>query len=575
MSYTRAVDFMALSIIVPLLVITYLTSKTALGRFEDAVLHVDEVNRLYLSTIETLATAIDAKDQVTHGHIRRVQRFALGLAAKLGITDPIQLKALKAAALLRDMGKIAVPEHILNKPSRLTAGEFENMKLHASVGADILSSIKFPYPVVPIVRHHHESWDGTGYPDGLRTTQLPLGARILAVVDCFDALTSDRPYRTRLSDPEAIAILMERRGVMYDPMVVDKFIETQKQLSEEAQEQDVDKDAIDSIATKLRITPEAPAPTLADVSDRLPVKVLTLLRSIHPSPPGVSVEDLGVIVSKQFLRLTNALSIAIYGIGESGHSIRCLFADEPLSQLVGGPDILLGERLSGWVAAHRTPIWNSDAALDLPTDLARSAGVGLGSSVPLVDGDVVIGTLIFYAPRGLKIAVEQRVLIQSAAPLLATALSTSIAHDQVASIDGTSRSSRETLYAVLDALLSHRAHGLGRTHPEALSIVLVTFPSSVGPDRNREALQSAFRADLASATGASASVVRLASNEMLITAPLRVLANLGLDVVATPRTADMLREMTVIEVANSLQLREVLGLTRQGELQPTRKPLVH
>ena len=216
-SYTRTVDFMALSIIVPLLVISYLTYKMALGRVEDAVNHVEEVKRLYLSTIETLATAIDAKDQVTHGHIRRVQRFALGLAQKVGVKDHVQLQALEAAALLHDMGKIAVPEHILNKPSKLTAGEFEKMKLHASVGADILSSINFPYPVVPIVRHHHENWNGTGYPDNLRGTEIPLGARILAVVDCFDALTSDRPYRTRLSDEEAIAILMERRGVMYRP----------------------------------------------------------------------------------------------------------------------------------------------------------------------------------------------------------------------------------------------------------------------------------------------------------------------------------------------------------------------
>lgn len=213
-SYTRSVDLSALGIIVPLVVISYLTYKTALGRVEDALTHVDQVNKLYLSTIETLATAIDAKDQVTHGHIRRVQRFAVGLAKKIGVHDKLQLQALEAAALLHDMGKIAVPEHILNKPSKLTVGEFEKMKLHASVGADILSSISFPYPVVPIVRHHHENWNGTGYPDGLRGTDIPLGARILSVIDCFDALTSDRPYRTRLPDADAIAILMERRGVM-------------------------------------------------------------------------------------------------------------------------------------------------------------------------------------------------------------------------------------------------------------------------------------------------------------------------------------------------------------------------
>ena len=98
------------------------------------------------------------------------------------------------------------------------------MKTHASVGADILAAIELPYPVVPIARHHHENWDGSGYPDGLSGTSIPIGARILSVVDCFDALTSDRPYRSRLTEEEAIAILQERRGVMYDPLVVDVFI---------------------------------------------------------------------------------------------------------------------------------------------------------------------------------------------------------------------------------------------------------------------------------------------------------------------------------------------------------------
>ena len=171
--------------------------------------------------------AIDAKDQITHGHIRRVQQYAVGLAKHLGITDHAQISAIEAASLLHDMGKLAVPEYILNKPGKLTPAEFERMKLHASIGADILSAIDFPYPVVPIVRHHHENWDGTGYPDGLRSTAIPIGARILSVVDCFDALTSDRPYRPRMADTEAIRILLvaqrldvrslDRRHVHCDP----------------------------------------------------------------------------------------------------------------------------------------------------------------------------------------------------------------------------------------------------------------------------------------------------------------------------------------------------------------------
>ena len=211
-------------IILPLLVITYLTYKTSLARLADAQRHIAQVNDLYLSTIETLAMAVDAKDQITHGHIRRVQVFAVELARLLGVREGGQLKAIETAALLHDMGKLAIPEHILNKPGKLTTAEFDTMKQHADIGADLLSSIRFPYPVVPIVRHHHESWNGTGYPTGIGGTDIPLGARILAVVDCFDALTSDRPYRPKMSREQAFTILRERSGVMYDPLVVDMFI---------------------------------------------------------------------------------------------------------------------------------------------------------------------------------------------------------------------------------------------------------------------------------------------------------------------------------------------------------------
>src|SRR5215475_9479062 len=229
-TYTKSIDFSTLLIFVPLLVITYFTFRTVMGRFDDSTKHLEQLNKLYLSTIETLAMAIDAKDQITHGHIRRVQAYAVGLARHLGVKDERLIKAVEAAALLHDMGKLAVPEYILNKPGRLTEAEFEKMKLHASVGADILSAIDFPYPVVPIVRHHHEHWDGGGYPDGLRSTDIPIGARILSIVDCFDALTSDRPYRPRLSNAAALEILLQRRGNMYDPLIVDTFIRVHEQI---------------------------------------------------------------------------------------------------------------------------------------------------------------------------------------------------------------------------------------------------------------------------------------------------------------------------------------------------------
>ncbi len=204
-----------LVLLVPLPAILYTTFRHAVGRVQDHVVHLGQVNRVYVAVIEALAHAVDAKDQVTHDHIRRVQTQAVRLAHALGVRDADELQAIIAASLLHDVGKLAVPEHILNKPGRLTPSEFEIMKRHAPAGAEILSVIGFPYPVVPIVRHHHESWDGTGYPDGIAGEQIPIGARILAVVDCFDALTSHRPYRPRLEDQAALQIIIERRGTMY------------------------------------------------------------------------------------------------------------------------------------------------------------------------------------------------------------------------------------------------------------------------------------------------------------------------------------------------------------------------
>jgi putative nucleotidyltransferase with HDIG domain len=571
-TYTKEVDFTTLGIIVPLLLISYLTFKTSMGRIEDANKHLLEVNKLYLSTIETLAMAIDAKDQITHGHIRRVQRLAVGLAQSVGVQDEIQIKAIEAAALLHDMGKLAIPEFILNKPGRLTPSEFEVMKQHANIGADILGSIHFPYPVVPIVRHHHEAWDGSGYPDKLRGVSIPLGARILSVVDCFDALTSDRPYRPAWSVEEAISVLVQRRGTMYDPLIVDKFIEAQAKLSELAQSDQAEIEAIDTLATKLRIVAEAPSLTVVEPNDQLPLKALNILRSIRPSPNGISIDDFGGVVSRQLAKLAGFKAVALYCLTDNEQAIKCRYADKPLTELVDAPEIPLGERLSGWVAAHRTPIWNSDATLDLPADVAKRADISLGSSIPLLDGQSLVGTMTLYCDGGNEITVEQRLLIQSIAPLMATALSSAIAHDEVSAIDASKKSDRDALYAVIDALISGRSQWLDQNDPDHLTIVLVSW-QGFEPEKQR-AMQAIIQRAIASATNNTGHLLRLSAVEMLITAPLSVLTAAGL----APNAHKPVKptDIVVKEITNSLQLREVLGLTNIGDTRPQHdKPLIH
>ena len=361
-TYRQRIDFTALSVIVPLLVITYLTFRTSLGRLADANRHVTQVNELYLSTIETLAMAVDAKDQITHGHIRRVQVYAVELAKRLGVNNDRQLKAIEAAALLHDMGKLAIPEHILNKPGKLTTAEFETMKRHAAIGADLLSSIRFPYPVVPIVRHHHENWNGKGYPTGISGTDIPLGARILAVVDCFDALNSDRPYRPRLDPDEAFAILKDRRGTMYDPLVVDTFIATYPEIADIAH-------AAGQQARSLLDPSEATAssPVMGPLAEiRASAADNTALNLARQGVlEATSTIDAMNTISQCVRQLTPSAVCTYFQYMPAADELVCVYASGDDNRALVGLTIKPGERVTGWVAANRKAISNSDATLDL------------------------------------------------------------------------------------------------------------------------------------------------------------------------------------------------------------------
>jgi len=214
-------------LVLPLIYWVYRSYRLYLGRLEaekDRVevekRHVEEIASLNMRTIEALALAIEAKDHTTHQHLQRVRVYALEIGKELGLSES-ETEALRAAALLHDIGKLAVPEHIINKPGRLTQAEFEKMKVHPMVGAEILERVAFPYPVAPIVRSHHERWDGTGYPAGLKGEEIPIGARILAVVDCLDALASDRQYRPAMALGAAMAKVSEEAGSWFDPKVVE------------------------------------------------------------------------------------------------------------------------------------------------------------------------------------------------------------------------------------------------------------------------------------------------------------------------------------------------------------------
>jgi putative nucleotidyltransferase with HDIG domain len=411
---SRANDLLVFALVAPIPLILYAAFKNATGRTEDQFAHLEHVNRMYLSTIEALATAIEAKDGVTHDHIRRVQRHAVGLARALGVSDDATIKAIEAAALLHDTGKLAVPEHILNKPGKLNAVELVKMRRHVDVGADILSTIDFPYPVVPIVKSHHEAWDGSGYPKGISGTDIPIGARILSVVDCFDALTSDRPYRRALSEDAAIEILVAHRGTMYDPNVVDTFLRIYREL----QPSPVIRAQVTEPA-QITCAPaqDEPSAVAATAGGEEPDEIAMASFGRLASDTGTAA-DLISLAAALLQRDVPGATCAFY-VASDDDMLVVSYAAGRLAPALRGFTMGVGMGLSGWVAANRQSIVNSDASLDLAA-LGVPPGSHMCMSTPLLDRGTFVGVLTLYTDSSLPIAAGQQRTMEALAPHVAS-----------------------------------------------------------------------------------------------------------------------------------------------------------
>ncbi len=260
----------AVVLTIPVIYFVYRSYSLHLGRLEAAKQHTQDIGDLHWRAIEALALAIDAKDETTHNHLLRVKVYATEIGRELNMSDD-EMQALQAAALLHDVGKLAVPEYIISKPGKLTREEFEKMKIHPVVGAEILDRVRFPYPVVPIVRSHHEKFDGTGYPNGLSGEDIPLGARILAAVDCLDALASDRQYRRALPLDKAMEIVAGESGTAFDPKVVAILQRRYKELEKMATSMPRPQEAQLSKNIKI-VRGSAPGAGYAETEDTIPAK---------------------------------------------------------------------------------------------------------------------------------------------------------------------------------------------------------------------------------------------------------------------------------------------------------------
>jgi diguanylate cyclase (GGDEF)-like protein/putative nucleotidyltransferase with HDIG domain len=397
-------------LLVPVVYVIYRSYRLYLGKLEDEKRHVEEMANLHLRTIEALALAIEAKDHTTHEHLQRVRVYAIEVAKELGVEGP-ELEALHAAALLHDIGKLAVPEHIISKPGRLTPEEFEKMKIHTLVGAEILERVRFPYPVVPIVRAHHEKWDGSGYPMGLKGAEIPVGARILSAVDYLDALASDRQYRRALPLKDVMQKLAAESGKSFDPKVVDvlqKRYQHLERLAVTKSAQDPNGPLSTSIKIERGLEPAAgfENATVQDYAGR----ETTFLSSIAAARQEAQSlfelsQDLGASLS-----LTETLSvfsvklkpmvpydaIAIYIKRESELVPEYVNGDN--YRLFSSLRIPIGQGLSGWVAHNRKPIINGNPSVEpgYLNDPSKFSTLRSALAVPLEGVSGVIGVLALY-----------------------------------------------------------------------------------------------------------------------------------------------------------------------------------
>ena len=397
-------------LVLPAVYLIYRSYRLYLGKLEDEKRHVEEMANLHLRTIEALALAIEAKDHTTHEHLQRVRVYAIEVAKHLGVNGP-ELEALHAASLLHDIGKLAVPEHIISKPGRLSPEEFEKMKIHTLVGAEILERVRFPYPVVPIVRAHHEKWDGSGYPMGLKGAEIPLGARILSAVDYLDALASDRQYRRALPMREVMQKLALESGKSFDPKVVDVLLKRYENLERLViSKSSEDLNAPLSTAIKIDRGLEPAAGFENSTATDYVGRETTFLSSIAAARQEAQAlfelsQDLGAslslgetlsVFSVKLKPMVPYDAIAIYIKREN--ELVAEFVNGDNYRLFSSLRIPIGQGLSGWVAHNRKPIINGNPSVEpgYLNDPSKFSTLRSALAVPLEGVAGIIGVLALY-----------------------------------------------------------------------------------------------------------------------------------------------------------------------------------
>ncbi len=405
----------------PICILGTIAYRIHLSRLEQKTAQILEASRIQMATVEALATAIDAREQISSGHVRRTQVFAVGIGKAMGLSES-DMSALRAGALLHDIGKLAVPDHILSKPGSLTEAELEKIKIHASVGASILEEVGFDYPVVPTVRHHHESWDGTGYPDGLSSVHIPLTARVLAVADTYDTLRSSMPFQSRISRGEARELMIEKAGKQLDPHIVNVFLRRVSVLEDELV-------ALGLSYSDAWTEPTPPSGNYVEQIKLANREVFALYELAMEFGSSASLEGMLGVFTDRIKQLIPFDTCTVFLLD---HSKRFAYAAHVYGvnqQVLSARRIKIGEGATGVSLKKRQMVKNVNPDLDFSlSQLEMIQQYSTMAAMPLIVDDELIGAISIYSVDLEKYEDEHLRLLETVSRIASEAIGKSQQH---------------------------------------------------------------------------------------------------------------------------------------------------
>lgn len=415
-------------VLLPIAIAANVAYKIHVRSLEQKTKEITEASRVHLATVEALATAIDARDQVGVGHVRRTQIYAVGIGNLMNLSES-EIDALRTGALLHDIGKLAVPDHILNKPGRLTQAEMEKTKIHSSVGASILEKVGFTSPVIPTVKYHHEFWDGSGYPEGLRGSQIPLTARILSVADAFDTLRGARPYRPAISRDDACNFLRAGSGEQFDPKIVDLLVRHLHEFEEEIESQGL---AYETESDEVKL--DDSDSSFVEQIKRANREVFTLYSLARDFGAALTLDQTLSLFTNKVGEFVPYDGCAVYLLDETDEFATVVHTAGPRGSFLKGRRVRVGEGATGYALKKHKSVENVDPALDFAFTLAdEPLEFKTMVSRPLVADDKVIGAISLYSAELSQYQDEHLRLLETVSRIAADAIAKSKQHAETAS----------------------------------------------------------------------------------------------------------------------------------------------